>query len=621
MRITNSMTIANTLWNINKAENRLAKANEANSSQKKIQSASDDPVVAARSITYSSYVSQTSQYQDNNKAADSWQKTTDTALSSLNDEIKSLQDLTTEAASDTCSDDDRASIKTKVETLREQIITTMNTDHSGRYVFGGYSTSEEPYTSETTTIGNSVSFKGKSLSLGGVVSADISDEDIKAYYNSNSTNVYDPITDAASTAKTTSDTLATAASTYGAAAATTDLTTVAVDAKNTSDTLAVAVTKYGATTKLTDAQVAADNDYTTAQAAAAADPLNPAKATAASAAKNTSDILAAAVTNYGSNAATTALTDVATAARTTATTLAKAVTTYGGTTHVTDAATQAKNTSDTLAAAGATYGAATNLTDAATQAKNTSATLAAAVTTYGAATTLTDAATQAKDAYDTAKTAADAAPNDTTKAKAAANAKTTSDALEAAVTAYGTAAATTALTDVATAGKNTSDILATAVISTKQNINYTIGSNSKVTVNTEGQDVIGQGTSNLFNTIDKLLLALGGDTSYKTTGYDASGKVAVTTKSLAITDLIDEFKTDQSRLTVSQSTLGARMNKVGNATDTLQDTYDAYKDLQSGNQDVGTAEALTEQTSANNAYEAALSAGSKAIAKTLLDYM
>ena len=615
MRITNSMTIANTLWNINKAENRLAKANEANSSQKKIQSASDDPVVAARSITYSSYVSQTSQYQDNNKAANSWQKTTDTALSSLNDEIKSLQDLTTEASSDTCSDDDRASIKTKVETLREQIITTMNTDHSGRYVFGGYSTSEEPYTSETTTIGNNVSFKGKSLSLGGVVSTDISDDDIKTYYNSNSTNVYDPITDAESTAKIASDTLATAVTTYGS---TTALTDVATAAKKTSDTLAVAVANYGDGTTVTDAAAKAKTTYDTAQNVATADPTNTTKAALATAAKNTFDTLTTAITTYGGTAK---LTDATTAARTTSTTLAKAVTTYGGTTNVTDAAAAAKNTSDTLAAAGATYGAGTNLTDAATQAKNTSATLAAAVTTYGAGTNLTDAATQAKTAYDTAKIAADAAPNDTTKAKAAANAKTTSDALEAAVTTYGTAAATTALTDVATAGKNTSDILATAVIDTKQNINYTIGSNSKVTVNTEGQDVIGQGTSNLFNTIDKLLLALDGDTSYKTTGYDASGNVAVTTKSLAITDLIDEFKTDQSRLTVSQSTLGARMNKVDNATDTLQDTYDAYKDLQSGNQDVGTAEALTEQTSANNAYEAALSAGSKAIAKTLLDYM
>ena len=48
MRITNGMVAENALQNINKAANRMAAASAAVSSNKKIQLASDDPVVATR---------------------------------------------------------------------------------------------------------------------------------------------------------------------------------------------------------------------------------------------------------------------------------------------------------------------------------------------------------------------------------------------------------------------------------------------------------------------------------------------------------------------------------------------------------------------------------------------
>ena len=350
MRITNNMVMESSLRNINKAANRLATANERESSQQKIQSASDDPVVATRAVTYRSYVSQISQYQDNVKAATGWQKATDTALSDLSDVIQNVQQLTTQAASDTVSDTDRAGIKTSIATLRDQALSIMNSSYAGRYIFGGYSTSGEPYKSVSTTIGDSVTFKGDYLSLGGAVSADISDDDIKAFYTANATSVYESTTD--------------------------------------------------------------------------------------------------------------------------------------------------------------------------------------------------------------------------------------------------------------------------------QAIKYNIGFDSKVTVNTEGQDVIGEGTStNLFDTFSKLLLALNGDTSYKTAGVDSSGNVTVTTNSLSISGLLTNLTTDYDRMLVSQATLGARMKNVDSVSTSLGDAYTVYKTLMSDNEDVDVAEATTEQTSAEYCYEASLSVGAKAFSKTLIDYI
>ena len=509
MRITNGMIAANTLRNINKAANRMATANEAVSSNMKIQLASDDSTVATRAVTYRSYVSQVKQYQDNVDSAQGWQKATDDALSDLSDDITTLKTLTNQASSTgTLSDSNLSDIKARVKTLQNDIISVMNTDYSGSYIFGGYSTSESPYESVTTTIGDTVTYKGKYLSLGGVVSSSISDADIKSFYSANTSSVYDSLSTAAAGALTA---------------------------------------------------------YNTAQAAASAAPTDTVLAAKATAAKLTSDTLAAAVTSYG------------------------------GTTTLKDAAANAK----------------TNYT-----------TLADAVTTYGGTTTLTTAATSALTAYNTAKAAADANTSDTTLAATAAAAKTTSDTLAAAATSYGSTAATTTLIDVAANALTSSNTLAAAVTNSEQNISYNIGFNSEATVNIEGQDVAGEGTgSNLFDTIQKLVLALDGATSYKTASLDSSGNVTVTTNSLNLSDLLDEFSTDLDRVTVAQAQLGANMNTVDTASDRLDSAYEAYKALMTDNENVDTAAAATELTSSEYTYEAALAVAAKVTTKSLIDYI
>ena len=298
MRITNSMLAENTLKNINKAANRMADAGERESSQQKIQSASDDPVTATRAVAYRSYVSQIKQYQDNADAASGWQKATDTALSDLTDVLQSMRELTNQAATDTVNEDDRLDIKADVETLQEQAISIMNRTYAGRYIFGGYSTQEAPYELKETDIGDTVTFKGNYLSLCGVVSADIDDADIISFYNSNKTSVSGSLAVAASAAVTQATTAAAAA-----AADPTDavLAAKSVAAQATSTTLAAAVTTYGSATTVADAAAVAQTDYETAKSAAAADPSDTALAAAASAAKNLYDVLTDTITGSEQN--------------------------------------------------------------------------------------------------------------------------------------------------------------------------------------------------------------------------------------------------------------------------------------------------------------------------------
>lgn len=153
---------------------------------------------------------------------------------------------------------------------------------------------------------------------------------------------------------------------------------------------------------------------------------------------------------------------------------------------------------------------------------------------------------------------------------------------------------------------------------TDESINYNIGYDAEIGVNTEGQDVIGDGTGNLFNTLSKLIMALNGETTYKS--YDAkTGKV--TSGTLDFGSLLSDLSTDLNRVTTAQATLGARMNYVNRVSERLDGDKGNYTELLSDTIDVDPSEASIEQSSANVVYQAALSVGAKAISKSLVDYM
>ena len=123
-----------------------------------------------------------------------------------------------------------------------------------------------------------------------------------------------------------------------------------------------------------------------------------------------------------------------------------------------------------------------------------------------------------------------------------------------------------------------------------------------------------------FDTFSKLLLALDGATSYKSVVVE-SGTAAVKTNTLNISDLIDEFSSALEQVTVAQASLGARRNVVSSASDNLGDAYTAYKSYMTDNENIDTAEAATELSSAEYTYEASLAVGAKVISKTLIDYI
>lgn len=144
MRITNNMMLRSTSSNINGNKINVNNLNNQMSSQKKIQRPSENPVIAIRALRLRSTLSEIDQYYENNiPDAESWLEVTETALKNM---VKIVGDIRTQCiagANDPLTEDDRNTILTTLEKLRDQVYSEGNTDYAGRTVFTGYRTNQK----------------------------------------------------------------------------------------------------------------------------------------------------------------------------------------------------------------------------------------------------------------------------------------------------------------------------------------------------------------------------------------------------------------------------------------------------------------------------------------------
>ncbi|MBE5812369.1 MAG: flagellar hook-associated protein 3 [Clostridiales bacterium] len=150
MRVTNSMVVNNLLSSLGKNATRLAKYQNQVSTGKRIEKLSDDPVGASYSIRYNTDIEKENQYLSNIESSKEILTATETALTSTNEVLARMRELTVQAAGAAPSDSTRQSIKVELEQLRDEIISLGNTTYNGRYIFSGYKTNKELLTDEGT---------------------------------------------------------------------------------------------------------------------------------------------------------------------------------------------------------------------------------------------------------------------------------------------------------------------------------------------------------------------------------------------------------------------------------------------------------------------------------------
>ena len=142
MRVTNGMLINNTLNGLYKNMNNMNKLYAQMTTGKKIQTVSDNPIIAGRSLKLKSTVLETTQYESNAKEAASWMEVTEASLNNITDILKDIRTKCVQGANSTLGASDKAALKTDIAQLYEQILQEANTTYGGRYVFSGYKTNE-----------------------------------------------------------------------------------------------------------------------------------------------------------------------------------------------------------------------------------------------------------------------------------------------------------------------------------------------------------------------------------------------------------------------------------------------------------------------------------------------
>lgn len=141
MRITTKMMQSTSLNNLNTNKALQEKLTTQLSTMKKITRPSDDPVIAIRSLKLNSSLNKIDQYYEkNSEDAESWLQLTEAAIDTTTDILTSMRTYIVQAAQGSLTADDRKAIVENLSNFEKEIYSTGNADSAGRSIFTGYRT-------------------------------------------------------------------------------------------------------------------------------------------------------------------------------------------------------------------------------------------------------------------------------------------------------------------------------------------------------------------------------------------------------------------------------------------------------------------------------------------------
>ena len=145
MRVTNSMLASSFLTNLNRNMSAMSKYQNQLSSGRRITRLSDDPIGVMASIDARGKLSRLNMYSNAIGDAKSWLQQTETALTDINGTLLDISENTVRAANGTLSADDKKAVSATIEQLKQHIVSLGNSTYGGRYIFGGFNTTQEPF--------------------------------------------------------------------------------------------------------------------------------------------------------------------------------------------------------------------------------------------------------------------------------------------------------------------------------------------------------------------------------------------------------------------------------------------------------------------------------------------
>lgn len=154
MRVSTLMMYQQNMRGITNSQSEWLKYGEQMSTGKRVNRASDDPVAASQAVVLSQAQAQNSQFATARTFATQRVSMEENTLAQVTTAIQSAQEKIVYAGNGTLSDDDRASLATDLQGIRDQLLNLANSqDGNGRYIFAGYKTDTAPFTDDGTYVG------------------------------------------------------------------------------------------------------------------------------------------------------------------------------------------------------------------------------------------------------------------------------------------------------------------------------------------------------------------------------------------------------------------------------------------------------------------------------------
>jgi len=151
MRVTQALEQAQFLTAMNQLESSIAQTQNQISTGLSFTTASQNPVAAGLVSNYNQVLAQSQQFTANGSSAQGSLNIEDNALTQVQSALQSLRDLALEANNSSESDADRSAIATQATQIQATLLSIANTqDGSGNYIFGGFATQTQPFSSSAT---------------------------------------------------------------------------------------------------------------------------------------------------------------------------------------------------------------------------------------------------------------------------------------------------------------------------------------------------------------------------------------------------------------------------------------------------------------------------------------
>jgi len=159
MRITSKMVEGSVLRNLNSSMERMSKYQNQLSTGKQFSSPSDDPIGVAQTLSLKAVLKDMEQYDKNIGDALAWMNIADSSLGNVGDTLQKAREIAVQGANGSLSQFDRDILAGEVEQLLEELVSAANSSYGGRYIFGGFRTTTEPFTSVGSPI-TAVNYNG-----------------------------------------------------------------------------------------------------------------------------------------------------------------------------------------------------------------------------------------------------------------------------------------------------------------------------------------------------------------------------------------------------------------------------------------------------------------------------